>query len=87
MPNLNERYNAFATGRMSIEEEKAFRREMEEQTWTGLPGHSEECALNCDHCHHGSDCYKFCCWCSGVRDGEGNVSMEFVECDCEAQGD
>lgn len=46
-------------------------------------GHSSDCALNCDHCHHGRDCWRYCCWCSGVRDGEGNVSMEFVECDCE----
>lgn len=47
------------------------------------PQHSPECALKCEHCHHGSDCYKTCCWCGGVRDGEGNVSLEFVECDCE----
>ncbi len=47
------------------------------------PPHSEECALNCEHCHHGSDCFKTCCQCGGVRDGEGTVSMEFVECDCE----
>ena len=49
--------------------------------------HSEDCALNCEHCHHGSDCYKTCCWCGGVRDGEGTVSLEFVECDCEVKND
>ena len=52
-----------------------------------LPGHSEECQLNCCHCQdfHGRDCWRTCCWCSAVYDGEG-VPVD-LECTCEASDD
>lgn len=43
--------------------------------------HTDECQLTCEHCHHGSACYKACCWCGAVRDGEGEP---VVECTCKA---
>ena len=42
--------------------------------------HTEECQLRCEHCHHGSDCFRTCCLCGAVRDGEGIPS--WLECTC-----
>ncbi len=43
--------------------------------------HTDECQLTCEHCRHGSACYKACCWCGAVRNGEGEPQ---VECTCGA---